>query len=64
MESNLMSKLPLKEHINNVKKILKVIQEMDRTYFATACVVHVFNIMIAYINLILSSYVLTRRGDP
>lgn len=63
MESNLMSKLPLREHINNVKKILKVIQEMDQTYFATACVVHVFNIMIAYINLILSSYVLNALSE-
>ena len=63
MESNLMSKLPLKEHIKNVKKILTVIQERDRTYFATACVVHVLNIMIAYINLVLSSYVLNALSE-
>ena len=58
MESNLMGKLPLKEHIKNVRKILKVIQEIDSTYFLTTCVVHIANAMIIYINLLLSSYVL------
>lgn len=59
METSLLTKLPLKEHMKNIKRILLVIQEMDKSYWATACVVHVLNILISYINLILSSYVLS-----
>lgn len=58
METNLMSKLPVKEHIKNMKKILQVIWEMDRTYFPTACVVHLCNVAVSYLNLTLMSYVL------
>lgn len=58
METNLMSKLPVNEHIKNIRKILHVIWEMDRTYFPTACVVHICNVAVSYTNLTLMSYVL------
>lgn len=33
METDLTSKLPLKEHIRNIKKILGLVVDMDKTYF-------------------------------
>lgn len=58
MEEGLLTKLPIREHMKNIKRILQVIQEMDKTYWSTACVVHILNILISYIGLMLSAYVL------
>lgn len=58
MEKSLLTKIPLKEHVKNIKRILLVIQEMDKSYWATACVVHILNILVSYISLMLSAYVL------
>ena len=33
MNSNLTSKLPVREHIKNIKKLLKTVHDMEKTYF-------------------------------
>lgn len=58
METDLTSKLPLREHIKNIKRILKTVSVLDKTYFWTACIVHVINVLIPYMELILSAYIL------
>ena len=58
METDLTSKLPLREHIKNIKRILKMVSVLDKTYFWTACIVHVINVIIPYMELILSAYIL------
>lgn len=58
METDLTSKLPLREHMKNIRKILRVVAEMDKTYFPTACIVHLINVAVPYISLILSAYIL------
>lgn len=62
MEQDLRSKLPLKEHISNMKKILKVISDIDKHYFHFTCIVHVINVLIPYVTLILSAYILDSIG--
>lgn len=58
MESNLTDKLPLKEHLQNVKKILRFIREMDRNCFRIMCLVQAVQVSIPYIELLLSAYIL------
>ena len=66
MESNLTDKLPLKEHLQNVKKILRFIREMDRNCFRIMCLVQAVQVSIPYIELLLSAYILdavsSRKG--
>lgn len=56
--TNLTSKLPVKEHIKNIKNILAVVKSLDRTYFATAGIVHLINAVVPYIELVLSAYII------
>lgn len=58
MDTDMTSKLPLKEHSKNIRKILKVIADIDRTYFLHACVVHIINSVMPYVSLMLSAFVL------
>lgn len=58
MGTDLMSKLPLREHVKNMKKILRVVADMDRWYFYFTSIVHIINVVIPYIQLILSAYIL------
>ncbi len=58
MNTDLTSKLSKREHIRNMKKILKVVYDMDKTYFPTACIVHLINVIIPFAGLILSSYII------
>lgn len=58
METDLTSKLKLSEHIKNMKKMLKVVTDMDKTYFPTACIVHIINVIVPYMELLLSAYII------
>lgn len=58
MNTDLTSKLPLREHIKNIRKILNLIAELDKTYFTHACVVHFINAIMPYLSLMLSAYVI------
>lgn len=58
MESDLIQKLPIREHIKNIKKILNVIYQMNHAYFFLASIVHIINVSIPYLGLILSAYIL------
>lgn len=58
MENDLTSKLPLRENIKHIKRILKMVAALDKTYFFTACIVHIINVIVPYIELILSAYIL------
>ena len=63
MEKSMMDKLPLKENISNMRKILKLICDMDKFYFAWTSIVHIINVAIPYITLVLSAYILDSIGD-
>lgn len=58
MGTDLMSKLSLTEHIRNMKKIIGIVTDMDKWYFFFTSIVHIINVVIPYINLILSAYIL------
>lgn len=58
MKSDLTSKLPLREHIRNIKKMLKMIHEMDNRGLPFVTIVHILNIVIYYVMLLLSARVL------
>lgn len=58
MESNLVEKLSIREHLKNIKKMLGIIQNMDNTYFFLVSIVHIINVSIPYLGLVLSSYIL------
>lgn len=58
MNSNLTSKLPVREHIKNIKKLLKTVHDMEKTYFPMVCLVHVINVIVPYTELVLSAYIL------
>lgn len=58
MGTDLMSKLPLREHVKNIKKILRVVADMDRWYFYFTSIVHIINVIVPYIQLMLSAYIL------
>ncbi len=58
MQKDLTSKISLKEHFNNIKKILKVLHELDKYYFIVAIIFTTLHISISYISLILSAYIL------
>lgn len=58
MHSDLTGKLPAREHIENIRKILQTVKEFDKTYFATACIVHIINAGIPNLTLLLSAWLL------
>ncbi len=55
---DLTEKQPLKQHIKNIKRILGAVKSLDKTYFATASIVHFINAAVPYIGLLLSAYIL------
>lgn len=58
MHSDLTGRLPIKEHIKNIRRILRTVREFDKTYFTTACVVHIINAGIPNLTLLLSAWLL------
>ncbi len=62
MENSLTSKITIKEHLRNMKNILVFITGMDKNYFYKTSIVHIINVIIPYITLMLSAYVLDSIG--
>ena len=60
--SDLKSKLPLREHLKNIRKMLGFVQEIDRNYFRFICISQLLDISIPYIELLLSAYILDLIG--
>jgi len=58
MNDNLLEKIPLRQHLKNLRTILAYTINMDKTYFALVWIVHLFNVIVPYLSLILSSFVL------
>lgn len=58
METDLTSKIPLREHIRNMRKILDVVRDMDKWYFFYTSIVHIINVAVPYLGLMLSAYLL------
>jgi len=58
MNTDLTTKIPLKEHIKNIKRIMKIITDIDKWYFFFTGIVHIINVVIPYIQLVLSAYIL------
>lgn len=56
--TDLRSKLPLREHIRNIKRMLGFVKQIDRNYFRFMCVVQMLNVGIPYIELLLSARIL------
>lgn len=63
MNSDLTSKLPLREHIRNIRRVLKFVREMDRNYFRILCIVQIIEVGVPYIELLLSAYILDAIGS-
>lgn len=58
METDLTSKLPLREHIKNIRRILGVVRELDRTYFLHQGIKSLLDAANSYLGLLLSVYIL------
>lgn len=56
--TDLRSKLPLREHIRNIRRVLGFVKQIDRNYFRFMCVVQMLNVGIPYIELLLSARIL------
>lgn len=62
MNTDLTGKLPLREHVGNIRKVLKFVRSMDKNYFRIVCVTHVLDIGVPYVELLLSAYILDAIG--
>ncbi len=58
MRTDLLKKISIKEHIKNMKSILKLAADMNKAYFYIMGIVHILNAAVPYITLVLSAYVL------
>lgn len=58
METDLTSKLPLREHLKNIRKILKMIQELDKHFFTIMTIKCILDTVASYMGLLLSVYIL------
>ena len=58
METDLTSKLPLREHIKNIRKVLKVVRELDKTFFLYTGLKALLDSIGTYVGLLLSVYIL------
>ena len=63
METDLTSRLPLREHIRNIRSIWKVIRELDRTFFLHTGMKALLDTAGSYMGLLLSVYVLDRLEE-
>ena len=60
--TDLMSKLPLKEHIKNIRQILRVLKELDKGYFGEMVLIQLISAVRPYLELMLSAYILDGIG--
>lgn len=58
METDLTSKLPLREHIRNIRRILRVIRKLDKSFFIHMGVKCLLDALATYLGLLLSVYIL------
>lgn len=58
MSNDMISKIPLRAHLNNIKRIMKIQVEMDRYYFLSACLYHILTVLIPYTSLWMSAYII------
>ena len=58
MTSDLTSKLPLKEHVNNILKVTKYVKKMENWYFGVVFGYHLCEVSLRYLALVLSATVL------
>ena len=61
--SDLESRLPLKEHLRNMKKICKTISGLDRHWLPLYAIKNLLGVVEGYLALILSAYVLDNLGN-
>ncbi len=61
-QTDLTSRLPLREHIRNIGKILKYVQGMNRYYFPAVAAFQMLCAAIPYMELLLSAYILDGIG--
>lgn len=59
-ESKLLEKLPLKQHIDNIRRVMKLIVSLDKSYVPWNAVSVLLSAVLSYGGMILSAYVLNR----
>ena len=60
--SDLTSRLPLKEHLRNTKKVMKMVSGMDPYWLPLCFLGHLLGVANGYLALILSAYILDALG--
>lgn len=60
METDLTSKLPLREHIKNIRKVLRIVRDLDKTFFLHTGLKALLDAVGLYAGLLLSVYILDR----
>ncbi len=63
METDLTSRLPLREHIKNIKSVWKVIRELDRNFLLHTGLKALLDTIGTYMGLLLSVYILDRLAE-
>lgn len=58
METDLLSRLPIRQHLKNIQKILALVKKLDGKYFRDTVLVQMLNASRPYLELLLSAYVL------
>lgn len=59
-ESKLLQKLPLKQHLENIRRVMKLLGSLDKSYVPWNVVVVLLSAGLSYGGMILSAYVLNR----
>ena len=59
-ESKLLEKLPLKQHLHNIRRVLKLLMSLDQSYIPWNMVAVLLSTALSYGGMILSAYVLNR----
>ena len=62
METDLLSRLPLRQHFKNIQKVLALVKKLDSKYFRQTVLVQLLNACRPYLELLLSAYVLDGIG--
>ena len=60
--SDLDSRLPVREHLRNTKKVLKMVNELDHFWLPFCLARHLLQVTNGYLALILSAYILDAIG--
>lgn len=58
METDLTSKLPLRENIRNIRKMLQVIHKLDKYFYLYMGAKSLLDALTTYLGLLLSVYIL------